>query len=805
MVSLVTQISFGGGELAPYLHGRADLGKYAVGLKQAKNVLIRAQGGAYNRPGLQHVTPTYQIEDEYPALRMLPFDVADNDSLILLFGQGIIQFIRFGALVLYEVNTVAGGRPGAYSETAGSEGDIMELATPYDLDDLDYLKFAQSNDIMTITRHGHDVYELRRYGFNDWGLFPIAFAPSIDPPANVNATANIDLSVPSGVGSPLIYNVDHTYVVAAVNEDGEESLASTPDTCSNDLTWRGNTNTITWDAVAGAEKYSVYKAQNSLYGFIGFTEELTFTDKNFQPILADSPKTGDNPFEDADRKPAVVTFHQQRRWFANYESNPQTFDASASGQYANFNKSIPAKDDDAITATIASARKQSIFHMLGLEELLLFTQGGEWKVVGANGDDIVTPSSLDPRPQSNYGSTELIPPIVVGPRILFVQSLGHIIYDLGYNLQQNKYLGDDLTTLSVHMFEGRQIVKWAYDKQHYILWMVMSDGKLVSMTYHREHELWAATQCETDGVVEDVICIPEIDKIVTYFVVKRERISGEETRIVRAVEKLHDREVDEVEDSFFVDAGLSFEDPYPVTDVEVLGTTVRLIIGEHPFVVGSIIDIRVGGFTLEVPSEYDYGLRGQYEVTVVEDTAVTINFDPTGRIPWDGEEGVVRRTITSISGFAHIAGREVVALIDGAVYGDQGELTLSGAGGLDLPVRGARVHLGLGYNSRVETLDIDAAAQTTQGMIRSVHGVNIRVRNSRGIFIGPTFNSEDMKEYYPRQFEPYNSAPEWKNDYIPITLTGEWKPTGLICVEQRYPLPMEILSITPDVEFGNQN
>lgn len=84
----------------------------------------------------------------------------------------------------------------------------------------------------------------------------------------------------------------NVYVVTALTNDNGESLASSSVTVdNNNLLVPGSSNTITWNAVAGAARYRIYKRQTGLYGFIGEVEAgvLTFKDDNIGPDLDITP------------------------------------------------------------------------------------------------------------------------------------------------------------------------------------------------------------------------------------------------------------------------------------------------------------------------------------------------------------------------------------------------------------------------------------------------------------------------------------------------------------------------------------
>jgi hypothetical protein len=65
------QPSFSGGELAPSLHARVDLAKYATGLKTCRNFVVQAHGGVANRPGTKFIAET---KNSAKTTRLIPFE-----------------------------------------------------------------------------------------------------------------------------------------------------------------------------------------------------------------------------------------------------------------------------------------------------------------------------------------------------------------------------------------------------------------------------------------------------------------------------------------------------------------------------------------------------------------------------------------------------------------------------------------------------------------------------------------------------------------------------------------------------------
>ena len=140
--------------------------------------------------------------------------------------------------------------------------------------------------------------------------------------------------------------------------------------------------------------------------------------------------------------------------------------------------------------------------------------------------------------------------------ILFVQSGGNVVRDLGYTYVSDSYDGEELSIFANHLFEGKQIVDMAYAKEPYrILWCVMSDGTVNALTYNKKQEVAGWHRHETKGKFESVAVIREGFEDVAYFVVQRE-INGKTKRFI---ERMASRLVNETKDGIFLDSCLCYE------------------------------------------------------------------------------------------------------------------------------------------------------------------------------------------------------------------------------------------------------
>lgn len=566
------QRSFAGGVITPELFGRIDLTKFQTGLADCENFIILPHGPAANRPGFEFVN---EVKTSAKATRLIPFAYSTTQTYALEFGDQYIRFYTQGGQLLtgavtgwltataYAVGDIrSNAGTNYYCATAHTSGvfatdlaaskwvaltaDIVEVPSPYLEADLFNLHFVQSADVLTIVHLSYAPRELRRLGAVNWALTTIAFAPTISAPTGLSAA-----SAPAS-GSTVNY-----YKVTAVASDGlEESVASSADDATNDLSVSGNKNTLTWTAVSGAVRYNVYKQKNGgVYGYIGQTDSATagFVDNNITPDVSTVPPEAQTPFTGAGNYPGAVSYFEQRRCFAGTTNKPQNLWLTRSATESNMNYSIPTQDNDAIVVKVAAREANTIRHLVPLSDLVLLTSGGEWKCSSGSADAL-TPTTIQIKPQSYQGASN-VQPIVTGNSILYATDRGSRVREVSYSWEAQSYKTVDASIMAPHFFDGYSIVDMAYMRSPYqVLWCVRRDGTLLGLTYVPDQQVLAWHEHTTAGDVESVCVIAEGDEDVLYAVIKR-TIDGSD---VRYVERLHSRQFTDLEDAFFVDSGLTY-------------------------------------------------------------------------------------------------------------------------------------------------------------------------------------------------------------------------------------------------------
>ncbi len=322
----------------------------------------------------------------------------------------------------------------------------------------------------------------------------------------------------------------------------------------NDLLTTGNKNVITWSTVSGASRYNVYKLSNGLYGYIGQTDTLTFTDDNIAADTSKTPPEQSTDLTGSGNYPAAVAYFEQRRVFAGTTNAPQTIWMTRTGTESNLNTSIPSRDDDAISFRAASRVNSTIRHIVPVSDIVLLTNSGEWRVTSVN-SDAITPTSISVRPQSYVGANNA-QPILVNSTIVYAEGRGGHIREMSYNWQAGGYMTGDLSLRSPHLFDNKEITDMTFSRSPFpICWFVNDDGEMLGLTYIPEQQVGAWHRHDTDGLFESVCSIPEGSEDAIYVIVKR-TIDGAD---VRYVERMASRYFAITEDAFFVDCGLTYD------------------------------------------------------------------------------------------------------------------------------------------------------------------------------------------------------------------------------------------------------
>lgn len=812
-------------------------------------------------------------------------------------------------------NTINSTLFSAYT-SGGMAQRVYTIPAPYAVADLPYLKYTQSADTMSLTCVNQESlvdyppYDLQRNGATTWVFTQVTFASSITTPTGLSATARSSTAVDTW----------YSYVVTAVDAvTGEESVASTPAAIeNNNISVNAGSNSLTWTAVTGASSYNIYAATPQyntavpagvLYGFLGTSIGVNFVDSNILADFTKVPPVHQDPFPSTTNYPGCVAYFQQRRVYGYTLNNPDTYYMSQPGAYLNFDSSIPTSDSDSITGAPWAQQINGIQFMQPMTAgLIILTGNGAWSLNGGN-SAAITPSDQTATSQAYNGCNNHIQPIVVNYDILYVQSKGTIVRDLSYNFFVNIFTGTDTTVLSNHLFNYHQLVQWTYAEEPYkLIWAVRDDGIMLSLTYLKEQNVYSWARHDTNGFFVNVCAVTEPPVDAVYTVTQR-FITGQNKWMYYA-ERMDNRNWQNAEDAFCVDAGLSYPMTFPdatltpaaaegtnnissvnvayggtgytspvatavdadggagatfsvtvvagvitaitpltqgqnytpgVTQINIIDATgsgavaqavitnnVTFNASESVFTSDNIGDvIRIGNNNAPVSTNEgitndgggqavitSYVSGTQVVANILQPITATIPNDPNNTpIPAISGFWSLSTPTFVVMGLNHLEGMEVAITADGSVVPNQ----VVTNGTIFLPQAYSAITIGLPYVCQVQTLYLDPPGkETIQGKRKNIYNASVRTELSRGIQVGtnqpdqstqpnyatvPWTNMQEVKER--NSLVTAGSAiPLFTGDFY-INLPASWDEKGQVAVQQVYPLPANILSITTFYQDGD--
>ena len=414
--------SFTAGEMSDSMQGRTDFAKYFSAASRIENFVVLPHGPLTRRPGTYFVS---EVKDSTAKTRLIPFTFSTEQTYILEFGNQYIRFYKDNGQIT-------------------SSGSAYEISSPYTTAQLFDLKFAQSADVMYICNENHPVKKLSRTGHTSWSLADVDFTDG--PYLDTNTTSTtITPSATSGNGITLTASASlfvSTDVDRLVRFSGGfakiTAFTSATQVSANVLDNFDNTNAVsTWKLGA---------------------------------------------FSNTTGHPRCVSFFEQRLVFAGTSQQPQTMFFSKSGDYENMTSGT--NDDDAMVYTIASNQVNAIQAMKATRTLIVLTTGGEYAVSSGAAQTAITPTNINIRKQSNYGSAG-VDGLSIGNATIFLQRAKRKIRELAYNFDTDGYVAPDLTILADHISESG-LIDMAYQQEpHSIVWAVRNDGQLAGLTYNR--------------------------------------------------------------------------------------------------------------------------------------------------------------------------------------------------------------------------------------------------------------------------------------------------------------------------------
>lgn len=543
----VVTTNFTAGEFTPLLAGRVDIEKHNSSAKKLQNVVCLKQGGATIRPPL-----SFQVEtkDSSKTTRLIPFIYSAADAYQLELGDQIIRVRRANGAVVES-------SPGVPYEIAGAH-----LHTQ--LADVD---FSQGDDTMILTHPDVFPKRLRRFSDTNWVLDDVPLLPqpvaesgymlyleditlslgTVGAGRTATATGAVflasdvgreltwggGLAIITGFTSTTIVTVTITAVFISLTGYGQAAdgplwaLLGSPQTtltpgvatpigASISLTlaangWRSSDEGSLIEINGGLVRITSVSGAVNATGVI--LAELT----SATGAIAGSWALLSPLWNSEAGYPKTCCFYQQRLWFGNTRTYPQSIWGSRSG--LSFDFTPGTADDSAVYKTTAVTDEVNPLQFLcGAGSLIMMGYSAE--VEGKGGTEKpITQLNMQINAQSEWGSDN-VRPVTVGKEILFVERGGTALRAL-FPQQVDGYDSTDVSVFSEHILTvGIKAISYER-KPCSVVWIATNDGALHAFTYNREQNTIAWASGLTDGIVESLSTVPNGTQDVTDAVVRR--------------------------------------------------------------------------------------------------------------------------------------------------------------------------------------------------------------------------------------------------------------------------------------------
>ena len=591
---------------------------------------------------------------------------------------------------------------------------------------------------------------------------------------------------------------EQTYIVSAVDDSRNESKASTPITCDNILDVVSSSNTINWDSVPGAVRYRIYRKRNGLYGLIGETDELTFTDENESADMGITPLILDEELSGTDY-PRAVGYFEQRRVFAGTTLRPRQLWMTRTATESDLGYTIPVQDTNRISVALAAREATTIRHIVPLQDLLLITQQGEWRMFSAN-SDAISPETIAVRQQSEVGGS-YVRPLVVNNNVVYPAVRGGHVRHLNFSWQTQGYQSGNLSLRASHLFDNYTIKDATFQRSPFpIAWFASSSGNLLACTYLPEEEVTAWHQhLSGDAKFESVCSVAEGEQDTVYAVVVR-TVNG---AAYRTIERMVPEVATSLDQAVMCDASTA----YRGGAVENTAGASLTISGGTSYAVGDVVRVTSSvsifgagdvGRYLKVTSgddSYEMKITASVDATKVDATLVDVlpaSLRNTAQSAW--MISIVTMTATPLNGLGMLNNSSVQVVQNGTYIGTK---TLSSTGTLTFTTPTYTATLGLPYESTLQTLpqSFPQAEAAGQGTVKNVSDVWLRVKDSAGLSVG-----SDANNLVPVQDMTTTAL---STGELETAVPAEYTQSGQIMVRQSSPLPATILNITLETVSGD--
>ncbi len=810
-----------GGEASPLLLARSNIEYYGKMCRTLFNFVPLLQGGVTRRSGTRRIA---DVKDSTQRGWLFPFRFNVTQNYVIEAGDLYFRFYANRGQVV-------------------SAGVPVETVTPFPASALRATDFVQSADVLWLANPSYELQTLVRASATSFSV--AAYVLSGGPFLNQNTDESLTVYASAQTGSvtltasAALFSTRHVGSLIELQQEDDASL--TP--------WESGKSYTAGDLVTSDGK--VYKALNTatsgnielshdrgtaydgkggvkwdyqhnrrgvarITGYTGATV-VTATVESLLPAAVVGSGNATyrwslGSFSEEEGYPSAATLYLNRLVLAK----DATVFGSVSGGYDDFsvlNRSGEVVKDQAFIEELASDQVNNIRWLSPQRALLAGTAGDEFSLEALATSEAFGSGNIKARQNSQYGSSAGVKPVRLGNTTIYANRSGVELMALSYRFESDNFDSENLNLYADHvLFPG--VLQLALVLSPFpVVWALLTNGKLASLTYLREqgiigwarHEIagYGGADAPDHAVVESLCAIPDtatnVDQL--WLIVRRTDSDGTVRRTVELMERPL-RHGDDPETAFHVDGGLTLNNTQnavltPAGDPTARGNVVTWTASAGLFVSGDV------GRRIE-RRYYDRAETDPFRAwktaiflieTVVSPTVVT----GTVLAPFPDTEpmaaGGWRLSVTTLSGLDAHEGRTVAVYANGGAQNDK--VVTGGSITLDAPA--GYVSVGLPFRSVLEPLpqDVGSAIGTAQGVLKRIIRFTLRLWATSSLRTGTTEAATDPVNFRTPD-DTMDAPPRPFTGYRFFTREGRVDDEQRVVIVAEDPGPCTVLAFIPD-------
>ncbi len=573
-------VNWSGGEMSSSLKGRTDTVPYYAMAETLENVLCTHYGSVFKTPGTKHLARTKTIANDS---RLIPFIFSTGQSYMLEFGDSYIRFFQGGgSMVETAVNISAATKADPCVVTTStahgySNGDAIDIESVGGMTELNEKRFlvanVTSNTMELQDEDGNDIdssaYTTYTSGGTTERIYEITSPYAHDDLSEIKYTQQADIMYivhPDYAPRKLSRTSATTFTISTITYD---SLDIPPflsvDTSTTTITPSETTGSITLTASASLFESTHVGAYFKLlhgttYGYAKVTGFTSATVVDATVIIDFGASTAadswyEGAWSDKQGWPTDVKFYEQRLYYCGTTYKPLTLWGSKFGEYDNFDQG--SNDDDSVQYTLGSAQVDKIRWLYPTGVLNCGTAGGPFTLSSGSAAEPITPTNVSVK-QQNENGTSMVSPVRIGSYVYYTERSDKVLGQLTYNLDTDSFVTENITYLSDHILGGG-VVEMALQRYPYnILWCVLTDGTMATMTREIKNNVKGWTRQVfggTDAEIKSVGVIPSGTEDQIWLIEER-TINSVSVKHITIVQP---HEFTNQDDAWFVQDGLEYD------------------------------------------------------------------------------------------------------------------------------------------------------------------------------------------------------------------------------------------------------